>query len=75
MSSSERIGYLRRARDLMDLRFAEPLDLGQMAAHAGFSKFHFARAFKERGRRSYPEPDGPEHRYPQRICRRGTGAQ
>jgi AraC-like DNA-binding protein len=31
----------------MDLRFAEPLDIDQMAAHAGFSKFHFARAFKE----------------------------
>ena len=31
----------------MDLRFAEPLDLDQMAAEAGFSKFHFARAFKD----------------------------
>jgi AraC-like DNA-binding protein len=31
----------------MDLRFAEPLDLGQLAAHAGFSKFHFARTFKD----------------------------
>ena len=31
----------------MDLRFAEPLDLDQMAAQAGFSKFHFARAFKD----------------------------
>ena len=31
----------------MDLRFADPLDLDQMAAHAGFSKFHFARAFKD----------------------------
>jgi AraC-like DNA-binding protein len=30
----------------MDLRFAEPMDLDQMAAEAGFSKFHFARAFK-----------------------------
>ena len=31
----------------MDLHFADPLDLEQMAAHAGFSKFHFARAFKD----------------------------
>lgn len=31
----------------MDLRFADPLDLDQMAAEAGFSKFHFARAFKD----------------------------
>ena len=31
----------------MDLRFADPLDLDRMAAEAGFSKFHFARAFKD----------------------------
>jgi AraC-like DNA-binding protein len=30
----------------MDRRFAEPLDLDRLAAQAGFSKFHFARAFK-----------------------------
>jgi AraC-like DNA-binding protein len=30
----------------MDLRFAEPMDLDRIAAEAGFSKFHFARAFK-----------------------------
>jgi AraC-like DNA-binding protein len=47
MSSSERIGHLRSARDLMDLRFSDALDLDQMAAEAGFSKFHFARAFKD----------------------------
>jgi AraC-like DNA-binding protein len=47
VSTSERIAYLRSARDLMDLRYAEPLDLDRMAAEAGFSKFHFARAFKE----------------------------
>ena len=37
---------MRSARDLMDRRFAEPLDLDQMAEHVGFSKFHFARSFK-----------------------------
>jgi len=47
VSDVERIGYLRRARDLMDLRYAEPLDLDQLAAEAGFSKFHFARSFKD----------------------------
>jgi AraC-like DNA-binding protein len=47
VTATERIGYVRAARDLMDLRFADPLDLGDMAAHAGFSKFHFARAFKD----------------------------
>jgi AraC-like DNA-binding protein len=44
--SSERIAHLRNARDLMDLRFSDPLDLDQLASVAGFSKFHFARAFK-----------------------------
>jgi AraC-like DNA-binding protein len=30
----------------MDFHFAEPIDLDRLAAEAGFSKFHFARAFK-----------------------------
>ena len=47
VSGDERIAYLRRVVDLMDLRFADPIDLDQMAAQAGFSKFHFARAFKD----------------------------
>jgi len=47
VGGSERIARLRRARDLMDRCYADPLDLDQMAAQAGFSKFHFARAFKE----------------------------
>jgi AraC-like DNA-binding protein len=36
---------LRRARDLIDREYAEPLDLGAMAREAGYSRFHFARAF------------------------------
>lgn len=36
---------LRRARDLIDLRYAEHLDLAALAREAGYSKFHFARAF------------------------------
>ena len=47
MSGAERVASLRSARDLIDLRFAEPIDLDRMAAQAGFSKFHFARAFKD----------------------------
>ena len=47
MRGTERISSLRRARDLIDRRFADDLDLSRMAAEAGFSKFHFARAFKD----------------------------
>jgi AraC-like DNA-binding protein len=36
---------LRRARDLIDREYGEPLDLGTMAAEAGYSRSHFARAF------------------------------
>ncbi|MGH2464928.1 MAG: helix-turn-helix transcriptional regulator [Candidatus Limnocylindrales bacterium] len=36
---------LRRARDLIDRDYAEPLDLDAMAGKAGYSRFHFARAF------------------------------
>jgi AraC-like DNA-binding protein len=38
--------HVRRARDLIDRHFAEPLDLDAMARAAGFSRYHFARAFK-----------------------------
>lgn len=36
---------LRRARDLIDRDYASPLDLDAMAGAAGYSRFHFARAF------------------------------
>ena len=36
---------LLRARDLIDREYAEPLDLEAMAGEAGYSRFHFARAF------------------------------
>ena len=36
---------LRRARDLIDRAYAEPLDLDAMSAEAGYTRFHFARAF------------------------------
>ncbi len=37
---------LRRARDLIDRDYAEPLDLDAMAREAGYSRYHFARAFR-----------------------------
>lgn len=40
------MSHLRRARDLIDRRYAEPLDLAAMARAAGYSTFHFARAFR-----------------------------
>jgi AraC-like DNA-binding protein len=37
--------HLRRARDYVDLHYAEPLDLEAIAAVAGISKYHFQRLF------------------------------
>ena len=39
------LSALRRARDLIDRSYAEPLDLDAMAREAGYSRFHFARGF------------------------------
>jgi len=39
------LAALRRARDLSDRDFAQPLTLEAMARAAGYSKYHFARAF------------------------------
>ena len=39
--------HLRRARDLADRRYAEPLDLDALAAAAHVSKFHFTRRFAQ----------------------------
>src|SRR5258706_10765231 len=36
---------LRRAHDLIDREYAEPLDLDAMAGEAGYSRFYFSRAF------------------------------
>lgn len=43
---------LRRARDLTDSNFAQPLTLDAMGRAANLSKFHFARAFAA----AYGEP-------------------
>ena len=37
--------HLRRARDLADRRYADPLDLATLAQAAGVSRFHFLRCF------------------------------
>jgi len=42
----ETVVHLRRARDLIDRSYAEPLDLDALAAEAGFSRYHFAREFR-----------------------------
>jgi AraC-like DNA-binding protein len=47
VSTAARVASLRTARDLMDLRFADPIDLDLLAAECGYSKFHFARSFKD----------------------------
>jgi AraC-like DNA-binding protein len=39
------VQHLRRAKDLIDRRYADPLDLEVLAREAGFSRFHFARSF------------------------------
>jgi AraC-like DNA-binding protein len=38
--------HLLRARDLADARYAEPLDVAEMAAAAGLSRAHFIREFR-----------------------------
>lgn len=42
----ENLAHLRRARDLMDRRYADPLDVPAMAARALMSPAHFSREFK-----------------------------
>lgn len=37
---------LRLAKDAMDRDWAEPIDLDAVAAHAGYSRFHFVRLFR-----------------------------
>jgi AraC-like DNA-binding protein len=38
--------HLLRAKDLADARYAQPLDVGDLARAAGLSKAHFSREFK-----------------------------
>ena len=49
----QRLGYpgalphLRVAKDLMDRHYAELLSLDDVALQAGYSRFHFLRAFRQ----------------------------
>lgn len=43
---AELYARLKRARQLMDEHFAEPLDLDQLAREVHFSRFHFIRLFR-----------------------------
>ncbi len=38
--------HLRRAKDLMDRSYANPIDLDVLGRAAGCSRFHFARSFR-----------------------------
>lgn len=46
MTDLAHLKQLRRAKDAMDRDWAGPLDLDAVAAHAGYSRYHFVRAFK-----------------------------
>lgn len=39
--------FLLRAKDLMDARYAETLDVAELASAAGLSQAHFSRLFKQ----------------------------
>jgi len=39
--------HLLRAKDLADMRYAEPLEVGDLARAAGLSQAHFSRAFRK----------------------------
>ena len=43
----EQAAHLRRAKDLVDRSYAQPLDVLALARHAHMSPAHFARLFKE----------------------------
>ncbi len=42
-----RLRRLRLAKDVMDRDWAEPIDLGAVAAHAGYARHHFVRVFRD----------------------------
>ncbi len=44
--STQTLAHLRRARDLMDRDYAQPLDVPMMATKALMSPAHFSREFK-----------------------------
>jgi AraC-like DNA-binding protein len=47
MSPAPNAWHLRRAKDLADARYAEPLGVAQLAQAAALSPAHFSRAFRK----------------------------
>src|SRR5439155_19625262 len=47
MPDVRRLAQLRDAKDLIARDYAEPLDLEAIAQTAGYSRFHFIRAFRD----------------------------
>ncbi len=46
-SAESVLPHLRAAKDLMDRAYSEPLDLDALARRAGYSRYHFLRAFRD----------------------------
>ena len=68
------VEHLRRARDEMDRRYAEPLDIAALARTALASEAHFIRSFKREFGETphrYLQRDGSSA--PRRCCARPTG--
>ncbi len=81
MSSAHPARHLLRAKDLADVRFAEPLTVDDMAAAAKLSRAHFSRAFTATFGQSPPIPtcrpgdsSGPQRCCGRRIARWPTSA-
>ena len=45
--TAREVAHLRRAKDLVDRSYAEPLDVAALARRAHCSPWHFSRRFKE----------------------------
>ena len=45
--TADEVAHLRRAKDLVDRAYAEPLDVPALARHAHVSPAHFSRRFKQ----------------------------
>jgi len=59
------VRHLTRAKDLADRRYADPLDVGDLARVAGLSRAHFSREF----RRHFGESPRPRSSLPLRRGR------
>lgn len=46
LAQLRQLRQLRLAKDAMDRDWAEPIDLDVVAAHAGYSRYHFVRLFR-----------------------------